>query len=1729
MLELLIEALLTQNAPHFALRILEARPTLISPILKLKTLLANELISEAFHFARTKQDDTLLELFFKCCLCAGKYGVIRDLALNEHEGQLVQRILRSSKTHGAENLHFVYLLQKSKYIEAVSYMDELSRTKSLRNHYGNESSIAGNTDTPNLVLSAFNTTMAPVTQGLTDVYFRIKNKIKKKEMDNRSPVPLSCQLIKQNANNLLGGIYHSSALSAHFATYYWGEIDNDRRERNDAPANSLLSANNAPFLRKPQVGTCHLQMEQSAQTVVSYPLPYRLTEKRTLVERELEQIDATEEVSNIMLNTTTQPRKRRRLLGQEIVDDLGHFMQMNKSAQQLIARGFDLKGATDTQAKVSELTATATTEYLTQPLNTPRRHVTTCDESHGDLSTTSELHSILKTSNTPERSVRAQSARRDLHIALDESKNLRFKLPATDIVEGEDTAPEKPDIAMKLSQEEKVNSLSKIKDHNEVVRTRRVVTTTTVDDEIEECVKTNETPVRIAENPKMSKQEDVEMVEDVAVDELLIEVQHERPPTVIHSPSKHKSVARAVSVESNVSKSNNHSGEDEDDDEEEEDFYSPLSSRNNSLLMDNVRSPLASQPSPSISSAFESTSSKLFRFSGPQPRKPLPRLSAERSQSRTSEKQASAEEKREESEKKEENEGGIQKSTQQNDIDIQPSSGYVCESSTKISKTVSTCIADKPMFQITPVMSLLSSDFTPHGSSSKIAATQSNFNFAESKPQAQRGKLSECSTLVGSISVEESAFVTEADKVDEVVKDTPLQAPNEFAQPKSVHHLLANTTLGMSSYDFTTADVKSQHTVHAGAGSLATVAATAASDLYTDALVLSQQHTADVNVDDSDDSNDMVALYENKREAMEKEGIKHVANDSDSDVIILSSSPSSPNIHGDQASDSVSESDDEDDGEEEDENEDEERIYSKDATENSSSSIEIIEESNSSAGNKVEEEEGEENISTTEEPMPEVVASVVIEDENERLESKANDGAKTVTHPRNKGAYKRFAHDASNESSLHSICESVESESQIIIEDAASSCADYEELVMRETVIFEDSNDGEQTLSTNSLELGSYFNKSVIAQKDGEIIIEELKVSAYNACSQEVYEDLGDDVFYCGAETTNESIETNELVETEGADEVASTSIGIIKQIAKVAKKPADKFRTSDEPKVEIDIPARCKNAEKDEEIKRELSIFETPIAIAVKKDGQEELEDEEDQFKLHVEEELSEAELIEVEVDASNNTTEPSMAVTVQKEKVMDTDTIEHNAEVSILQSAVESQQKSTQVTQCPKVNQLEEKQESQVEHIEKQTTPQEFPEPIEKSLNSTQTSIPIEVTSLKRSRITVRLEENETEKLPSTPTHNRYSHRGISVHPPLVESTVNTSIDEVSTPRRHTRGNSMPPQTAAQQEQEASVHTPNISSSRRRNTRASSVQPSEDSSAQLGTPRTRRSIRGVSVPHDVNETVRSSTPARTGRGTSVPPSATIVTRRRSTLLEAINEKTPVVDSPSSRTRSHIRLNSVESELDSSVVSGGEQAPQTKRKRRSSVSSSVSEQPTTPSSRRTRRSNIAVVTPATAAEATTEVGTPRSLRRTTRRVSVNTENLEETQPLEELDHETDDMSKSNKVATEAALYSSARRLTRNQLAIMEKSAALIKNKTVEGLRSGDSISSPTNKRISNRRRSRSTVPDSDDVESISSNVSNVSGALKRRVTRSSEKDKVRNLYISYENRSLCNYKNIGS
>lgn len=708
MLELIIEALLTQNSAKLALRILEARPTMTSPILKIKTLFANDLLSDAFHFARSKNDESLLELFFNCCLCDGKFGIIRDLALSEKEGRLVQNILKRSKTQGAENLNFVYLLQKSKYIEAVSYMDELSKTK-YSNRYTSSASTNRNTmETPQLVLSAFNTTMTPVTQGLTDVYFRIKNKIKQKDTDVMAPVPFSCQLIKQNANNLLGGIYHSSALSAHFATYYWNELDDEKKKA--ANCSGLLNSNNAPFLRKAQVETnVHDFVNEN---IISYPQVYKIREKRTLSETDLLNNSLEHERCLQQQQQQENPKKKRRLLGHEIIKDLGHFMNMNRINHNLNVDSFNLnKDTTPEEEDTDEQEQLITDSYIVKPLSKNYKPV---------ISLAVGIQGILKTNVSDVSSERSATH-------AEEEKNLRFDLP--------------------VSHEESMSDDS------------------------------------------------------------------EKAPTNLNS-------SRAISVDSTVNSKTSL-----ETDEEEDNFYSPIASRNTSMLLSG---PMSTHVD---SSPKSSVSSKYNFLNGPHPRKPLARLSSERSEkSLTPEPVPSRLTQGELNTSKTlrktpETSSGFASLNEQSKYS---STTYVsCKESilenskasssgyNSIEQQQSTCTTLYKTCTVNPQNSSVSTkitssnsskinEFVPKVSSSKVGETVSKIPVSA---VASYVKLSECSTVLGSITHMES-HIESSSYFAQPSHNVPGKSITKPVQPNN--SMMMDTTLGMSSYDITFLDSTAQ-------------------------------------------------------------------------------------------------------------------------------------------------------------------------------------------------------------------------------------------------------------------------------------------------------------------------------------------------------------------------------------------------------------------------------------------------------------------------------------------------------------------------------------------------------------------------------------------------------------------------------------------------------------------------------------------------------------------------------------------------------------------------------------------------------------------------------------------------------------------------------------------------------------------------------------------------------
>ncbi|KAI8117845.1 Protein ELYS like protein [Lucilia cuprina] len=1533
--ELLIEVLLNQNADsNLALRILESQPSLISPLLKLNTLLANELISEAFHFVRSKNDDSLLETFFTCCLCNGQFGVIRDLALSEREGLILQGILKRSKAPGAESLHFVYLLQKSKYIEAVSYMDELAnKSKGFKSslHHTNQM------ETPNLVLSAFNTTMTPVTQGLTDVYFRIKNKIKKKEVDNKSPVPLSCQLIKQNANSLLGGIYHSSALSAHFATYYWGEMEEQTKQ-----AKHLLNSNNAPFLRRPQIDTnC---IDHLAQNNISYPQAYKITEKRSLIESEVLDND-NDEFERQKLENKLNPKKKRRLIGQEIVDDLSHFMKMNKTSTNLNVSEFTF-GPEQTSQTV-EQTRKNSLDLLARPLVTKTGGYS--QETEGIAATAPEIHGILKT-NTPE------PGQQQREQPVEEEKNLRFRLPSADV--------STPPVHIEVTQSE---------------------------DTVEQM--------------------------DVVQEET-----QKRPCSFSASP-KFKQIARAVSEESNkssISSSN----------QSEENFYSPLSSQNNSKL-------------------DCSNLSKYSFMSGPQPRKPLARLSAERS-----EKSLSPEPQTKNTEltsvNKASNLGYTTALESSLKHRISPRRSLERVSSERLEKTdefvrkESSNVAYVTAFEtLTKPISMASSnfktevtqttsgfgsiashgtfagskinEFLPKVSSSKVG-TAPPAKTEENKPSSP-AKLSECSTVLGSLTTFEctntgsnNVFAMPSMPMDKL--KTNLDKPTEEQKRQ-----MLETTLGMSTYDFSILDSTSLQQTKS---SLMVTAKDTREIKETDMAEDEKEEIEEMECEDRDEEQIDEDATEQKKEHLieiQKESNIDVREESNDDCIVLSSSSSSsPSLTDQEEEDEYANNDSEDD-------------------------------ENSELGENIEsydydEDGNDEELSIDETDNPS-------DTENEDVIQLIDDSSSDV----------RQHQDNYYEESDSDDVKVVEYETTPLATENA------EKVVDKLAVVEEEENS--DIITDKGKEEKSQVDDAQIEEEDDvEIVASTLETlpAAENS-------DL--DVISSTRKPDTVSIMSNKPAEVEiQISETVSTTMTDIR------KEQVSVVEIQHEQQNEMMDTSIKSNEANDNEKAMELQNKEQP---------------ETESAEQIIEPVKSESKSVEAKVVSSENVESQLSNPEIVDKTIEKAEAIEDEPMSLMVEDSMDGSDS--------KKEKPEELKSAEEEAIEKQQ------EKLEVSTETQKTSKNIEE---KEEELKIKELENIAGTSISTPRKRR-TLRGSSV-PPL-----DLEVAAVSSPRRNTRGISVPPQTIAESEEFS-----NLTPRTRRSVRASSLQPKyKMDDCETETP-SKRGKRQDSESPETN--------SKAARGSSIPPGATagkISTRRRSVLLDAINEDPASLDSPSTRTRLRSRLNSMDSEQDSSIVSANDQLVQPKRTRRTSISNTLTELPLTP--KRTRRNSISSQPETNAAL------TPRTLR--SRSVLSVQEEESESIPASPVassskrignkrkksvseDVQSESQEQINKTSPKSehspvsdVSYSTSRRLTRTQLAMMEKSTALSQKLTQEAVaKEAITISPPPNKRTAKARSTRASNAhaDSDDAESVSSKVSTASSVTgtKRRVTRRSIKEK---------------------
>ncbi|XP_058974667.1 protein ELYS homolog [Musca domestica] len=1854
LVELLIESLLTQNAANLALRILESQPSLIAPMLKLKTLLCNDLISEAFHFVRSKNDNALMEYFFTRCLSQGQFGVIRDLALSEQEGLILQNILKRSKAPGAESLHFVYLLQKSKYIEAVSYMDELSsKPKTLRGNLP-----PAQMETPNMVLSAFNTTMTPVTQGLTDVYFRIKNKIKKKDVDNKSPVPLSCQLIKQNANSLLGGIYHSSALSAHFATYYWGEMDEERHQNG---AKHLLSSNNAPFLRKPQNDTNFVDFLN--KPAISYPQVYKVREKRNLIESEILASDEQEQMERQKMENQLNPKKKRRLVGQDIVNDLKQFMEMNKQkAIKLNANDFRFHEKTSTSEKEEEEEELSRQEpqnldILTKPLLGHKSGSLAPRESE-EAQPHHELQSILKSSNS-EFGLTSSSASQP-----DEEKNLRFRLPSRDLN----------------------NSI--ISQHGGMV----------------------------GEEKEDDDQEEMECEDQQEELELVVKA---NKPSFKNSDLRKKQIVRSLSVESNkssVSSSN----------PSEDNFYSPLSSQNTSKLDSStlsrcsfVTGPKPRRPISRLSGEIEGEQRKSMEKETQGNRKsmekevPRNRDSLEKELQENGTKSVEKElggYKMSQEERKfpQEERKSKEKEISRNWTTTKPSE--IHESMTgneEVEKEVQmqadeSCVANKDetlsehyvtaagpsIFNISSRKSLASvaanqkveesqayttamanveggsnfrfsqtssgfgslsarstlasagSSFIPKVSSSKVGNFSTPFK-TETKLEIKATKLSECSTVVGSFDYTSSVAGGSNNIFAMPSIPPPVEKAKDRAPTEEQKQQMLDTTLGMSTYDFSVLD-----TTASGKSSLMFTARDEVS---------SKEETREDKEGDlsSKDQKEIEQKEEEKQEVSEekeKQGgeemkVKEKSLEKE-DVGGKKDSPSKQNdieqMEGISKEKEIKESSKEKEKEEE-----EEQMDVTDEESEANKEVQYILKPADISDEHEDDSEAKRDwgdllCSSDEDDCIVLSSSSSYIDDNDYgrpFEVRETDGEESPNKSAERadidsersfdtGEYDDYAEDANGDSEDDAYEDEIESQDdkreydEDIVEvlddsstDTERKSANFPEESNSEDVKFVDEVQGSNEVSKLGLkgtEEGDKETKEEVVSTSSGVIVEPEAPSSSSKAVEEKFHEETLEVSSSTKETREEEATAEEDKEketdmekpTETEEETRREEISKPEEEASLEKEVAKENESKTESSVnELEKPSSkegetettqndesgaSKSPKKPEEI-QEMDTHESSphheeetsktVDSLSKEETSAPTMVEEEQITLRIDDEdsMNAAEAAEVRLRKKLQEEEEEVNDSLTELPIRNKRTRRTSVSTNLDNSTVASPRRTTRGSSVPPIelqagmtasprrtargtsvppgeeskttttsrrsirattitsDATEEEEEviSRGEEVQKPTTSRRNVRATSVTPAESEGATKEEPKNTK-SRRSIRATSVTPAEVTTQPQHeiksSRRSIRGTSVPPAEI------TAEAVASPRpRGTRGTSVPPPSVVDLETTAAPSTP----SRRRSLRATSLQPKskleeteEETDQELGaTPSKRGKLQSS----------ETETTSRSVRGSSVPATGKVSTRRRSILLDAINEVEPtstVVDSPASHTRFRSRLNSNESEHNSSVAMETEapSATATKRSRRTSLSGNSSgDLPVTPKINRrnsvSSQSEAAVVTPRTLRgrsilsvpeEDNESVPPSPKPSESNRRIGAKRKPSTDEKPAEKEESEAAEEKKTNSPKSggeSSALYSSSRRLTRTQLAMMEKTANLTPGNSATNMESPPKESSPKNKR-STAAASKVARPssaatnvshDSEDEESVSSKrsvSSNVTATTKRRTTRRSVKEK---------------------
>lgn len=267
--ELLINTLLIRDMPNLALQALRAPGPAIRTLLKIRTLLANDLVVEAFEMQRAKCDENLLIEFFKGCHKHKKWNHVLNLSLTEYEGDVLCKFLRTCDSLLAENLHLLYLLQRNKYIEAITHLDKIKhkpRSASMHRKLQN---------TQDLIISSYRLAMSSTERSLCDQFMQIKDRIPidlQQTSDFANPLSSELNPFLADTNaNVIGGLFHRAIVCAKRTGFSYA------KERK-LSVQKLNNNNYVPLLSSPRID--YESLEHDDFEPVIQPKPYHGQTKR---------------------------------------------------------------------------------------------------------------------------------------------------------------------------------------------------------------------------------------------------------------------------------------------------------------------------------------------------------------------------------------------------------------------------------------------------------------------------------------------------------------------------------------------------------------------------------------------------------------------------------------------------------------------------------------------------------------------------------------------------------------------------------------------------------------------------------------------------------------------------------------------------------------------------------------------------------------------------------------------------------------------------------------------------------------------------------------------------------------------------------------------------------------------------------------------------------------------------------------------------------------------------------------------------------------------------------------------------------------------------------------------------------------------------------------------------------------------------------------------------------